>query len=99
MEPHRPRPVPDLTTDDRDPDPDPGPPTPAIRRLLTECPDLVTDPLIYDVEDRDPAALARLLAADQALRDQSEDRHRAGALAALIANLVDTYGTGDGRPV
>lgn len=73
-------------------DPDPTPPFPATRRLLTECLDLVTDPLIYDVEDQDPAALARLRAADEALRDQREDRHRADALTALIANLVDTYG-------
>ncbi|MFD7838160.1 hypothetical protein [Streptomyces sp. NPDC059761] len=75
-------------------DPDPAPPSPATRRLLTECLDLVTDPLIYDVEDRDPAALARLRAADEALREQREDRHRADALAALIANLVDIYGNG-----
>ncbi|MET7617229.1 hypothetical protein [Streptomyces sp. NPDC005408] len=73
-------------------DPDPNPPSPATRRLLTECLDLVTDPLIYDVEDREPAALARLRAADEALRDQREDRHRADALRELIANLVDTYG-------
>ncbi|MBT2478152.1 hypothetical protein [Streptomyces sp. ISL-94] len=79
-----------LTTPYSDPDLDP--PSPATRRLLTECLDLVTDPLIYDVEDQDPAALARLRAADEALRDQREDRHRADALTALIANLVDTYG-------
>ncbi|WP_234343896.1 hypothetical protein [Streptomyces sp. WM6372] len=73
-------------------DPDPAPPSPATRRLLTECLDLVTDPLIYDVEDREPVALARLRAADEALRDQCEDRHRADALRELIANIANIYG-------
>ncbi|WP_199809192.1 hypothetical protein [Streptomyces sp. NRRL S-244] len=44
------------------------------------------------MEDREPAALARLRAADEALREQRGDRHRADALAAMIANLVDIYG-------
>ncbi|MET9656048.1 hypothetical protein [Streptomyces sp. NPDC006510] len=39
--------------------------------------------------DREPAALARLRAVDEALRNQREDRHRADALLALIANLVE----------
>ncbi|WP_405595833.1 hypothetical protein OG741_06290 [Streptomyces sp. NBC_01410] len=73
-------------------DPDPNPPSPATRQLLTECLNLVTDPVIYDVEDREPAALARLRAADEALRDQCEDRHRADTLREMIANLVDIYG-------
>ncbi|MEU2735992.1 hypothetical protein ABZ656_11290 [Streptomyces sp. NPDC007095] len=38
--------------------------------------DLVTLPVTYDVEDREPTALARLRAVDEALRDQREDRHR-----------------------
>ncbi|MFF8027623.1 hypothetical protein ACFZDJ_42315 [Streptomyces sp. NPDC007896] len=72
--------------------PDPGPPSDATRRLLTECLDLVTLPVIYDVEDREPTALARLRAVDEALRDQREDRHRADVLLSLIANLVEDYG-------
>ncbi|MFB6558259.1 MULTISPECIES: hypothetical protein [unclassified Streptomyces] len=42
--------------------------------------------------DREPAALARLRAVDEALRNQREDRHRVDALAALIADLVEDYG-------
>ncbi|PZT74759.1 MULTISPECIES: hypothetical protein [unclassified Streptomyces] len=68
--------------------PDPAPPTAAVRRLFTECLDLITQPLILDVEDREPAALERLRAADQALRDQREDRHRADALRTFISQLV-----------
>ncbi|MEU9716964.1 hypothetical protein [Streptomyces sp. NPDC047976] len=37
-------------------------------------------------------ALAGLRALDQALRDQRDDRHRADALLALIAELVEDYG-------
>ncbi|MGW7331303.1 hypothetical protein ACWGIU_22495 [Streptomyces sp. NPDC054840] len=72
--------------------PDPGAPTAATRRLFTACLDLVTLPLIDEVTDRDPAALARLRAVDEALRDQREDRHRADALAALIADLMEDHG-------
>ncbi|GAA3143594.1 hypothetical protein GCM10010521_33060 [Streptomyces rameus] len=72
--------------------PDPAPPSPAIRPLFTECLDLVTTPLLYQVKDRDPAAVARLQAADEALRAQREDRHRADALLSLIGNLVEDYG-------
>lgn len=75
-------------------EPDPDPPSDATRRLLTECLDLVTQPVIYDVEDGDPTSLARLRAADEALRNQQEDRHRADALLSLIANLVEDYGNG-----
>ncbi|MDQ0583982.1 hypothetical protein [Streptomyces rishiriensis] len=75
-------------------DPDPAPPSPATRRLLTECLDLITTPLIDDVMDAEPPALARLRAADAALRAQREDRHRADALHALIATLVKDYGNG-----
>ncbi|MFJ6015344.1 hypothetical protein [Streptomyces sp. NPDC092952] len=71
--------------------PDPNPPFPATRRLLTECLDLITEPVIDDVSDGKPAALARLRAADQALRTQHEDRSRADALLALIANLVEDH--------
>ncbi|MEU2673601.1 hypothetical protein ABZ622_33015 [Streptomyces sp. NPDC007164] len=71
--------------------PDPNPPFPATRRLLTECLNLITEPLIDDVMDGEPAALARLRAADQALRTQHEDRSRADALLALIANLVEDH--------
>ncbi|NUR03517.1 MAG: hypothetical protein HOY79_45480 [Streptomyces sp.] len=74
-------------------DPDPAPPSPATRRLLTECLDLVTPPLVDDVVDGEPAALARLRAADEALRAQHEDRHRADALLDLIATYVEDYGT------
>ncbi|WP_256105132.1 hypothetical protein [Streptomyces sp. ODS05-4] len=48
--------------------PDPVPPSPATRRLLSACLDLVTKPLLDDVQDRDPAALSRLRAADHADR-------------------------------
>ncbi|MEU9190557.1 hypothetical protein AB0D14_39815 [Streptomyces sp. NPDC048484] len=73
--------------------PDPDPPSPATRRLLTECLDLVTTPLVDDLVDGEPAALARLQAADEALRNQREDRHRADALLDLIATYVEDYAT------
>ncbi|WP_330335321.1 hypothetical protein OHS33_34930 [Streptomyces sp. NBC_00536] len=72
--------------------PDLNPPSPETQRLLTECLDLTTAPGIHGVEDGEPSALARLRAADEALRDQYEDRRRAGALRQLIANMVDIYG-------
>ncbi|MFJ5970766.1 hypothetical protein [Streptomyces sp. NPDC093060] len=72
--------------------PDPAPPSPATRRLLSACPDLITDPLLDEVQDREPAALARLREIHQALRAQREDRHRADALLSLIGNLVEDYG-------
>jgi hypothetical protein len=71
--------------------PDPAPPAPATRLLFTECLDLITTPLLDKVRDRAPAALDRLRAIDQALRDQREDRHRVDALLSLIANLVEDY--------
>ncbi|MFJ6485279.1 MULTISPECIES: hypothetical protein [unclassified Streptomyces] len=74
--------------------PDPNPPHAVTRRLLTECLDLVTDPVVDDLVDGVPAALARLRAADEALRAQREDRHRADALLALIATYVEDYGNG-----
>ncbi|MEU3302565.1 hypothetical protein ABZ729_22500 [Streptomyces sp. NPDC006678] len=43
--------------------------------------------------DGDPSALARLRAADAALRAQREDRHRAAALLDLIATYVDDHGS------
>ena len=73
-------------------DPDPAPPSPAVRRLFTECLDLISLPLFYDVADGEPAALDRLRAADEALRAQREDRHRAAALLEWIANMVEDYG-------
>lgn len=74
-------------------DPDPDPPSPATRRLLTECLDLLTMPLIDDLVDGEPAALIRLRAADETLRNQREDRHRADALLDLIATYVEDYAT------
>lgn len=71
--------------------PDPAPPSIATRRLLTECLDLTTQPVVCDVEDSDPAALARLRTLDDALRNQREDRHRADALRMFIAELVEIY--------
>ncbi|MFE6287412.1 hypothetical protein [Streptomyces sp. NPDC057877] len=71
--------------------PDPRPPSPATRRLLTESLDLITAPLLYEVRDRNPATLTRLLALDEALRDQREDRHRADSLLALISNLAEDH--------
>ncbi|MGX1272903.1 hypothetical protein [Streptomyces phaeoluteigriseus] len=72
--------------------PDPAPPVPATRRLLTECLDLITPPVVDDLVDAEPATLARLQAADKALREQPEDRQRADALLGLIANYVEDYG-------
>ncbi|MFJ9739122.1 hypothetical protein [Streptomyces sp. NPDC101166] len=72
--------------------PDPAPPVPATRLLLTECLDLVTTPVVDDLVDGEPAVLARLQAADRALREQREDRHRADALLQLIATYVEDYG-------
>jgi hypothetical protein len=71
--------------------PDPNPPSPATRRLLTECLDLITTPVVDDMVDGEPTALARLRAAEDALRNQREDRHRVDALLSLIANLVEDY--------
>ncbi|MGW0700032.1 hypothetical protein ACWD0A_12035 [Streptomyces sp. NPDC002867] len=73
-------------------DPDPSPPSTATRLLLTECLDLITTPVVDDVVDGEPTALARLRAADEALRAQREDRHRADALLELIATYVEDYG-------
>ena len=71
---------------------DPAPPSGATRRLLSACPDLITDPLLEEVQDREPSALARLREIHQALRAQREDRHRVGALLSLIGDLVEDYG-------
>jgi hypothetical protein len=73
-------------------DPDPAPPSDATRRLLGECLDLVTQPVLDEVMDGEPAALARLRAADEALRAQHEDQRRIDALLALIGSLVEDYG-------
>jgi hypothetical protein len=72
---------------------DPAPAAPATRLLFTESLDLTTTPLLDEVRDRDPAALARLRALDEALRNQREDRHRADALLALISDMVEDYGS------
>ncbi|MGW3357565.1 hypothetical protein ACWDFL_19410 [Streptomyces bungoensis] len=72
--------------------PDPAPPSPATRALLGSCLDLITDPLLEEVQDREPAALARLREVEQALRAQREDRRRADALLSLIGTLVEDYG-------
>ncbi|NUK46418.1 hypothetical protein HRW13_37375, partial [Streptomyces lunaelactis] len=71
------------------------PPVPATRLLLTECLDLITSPLLDEVRDREPAALASLRALEHSLRNQREDRHRIDALLALIGDLVEDYA---GRP-
>lgn len=71
--------------------PGPNPSFPATRRLLTECLDLITAPVIDDVMDGEPEALARLRATKHALRAQHEDRPRADVLLALIANLVTDH--------
>ncbi|MFJ4283431.1 hypothetical protein [Streptomyces massasporeus] len=71
--------------------PDPAPPAPATRLLFTECLDMITTPLLDEVRDRVPAALERLRAIHQTLRDQREDRHRVDALLSLIAELVEDY--------
>jgi hypothetical protein len=73
-------------------DPDPTPPSPATRRMLTECLDLMNTSVVDDLVDGEPAAVARLRAADATLRAQHEDRHRADALLDLIATYVEDYG-------
>ncbi|MFJ9343077.1 hypothetical protein ACIRP0_27870 [Streptomyces sp. NPDC101733] len=75
-------------------DADPGPPSAETRRLLTECLDLTTKPVLQEGVDSDPAAPAQLRAADEALRDQREDRHRADTLRELIANILHVHGNG-----
>ncbi|WP_330460314.1 hypothetical protein OIB37_27660 [Streptomyces sp. NBC_00820] len=57
--------------------PDPAPPSQATRALLSSCLDLITVPLFEEVQDGEPAALARLREVHQALVAQREDRHRA----------------------
>lgn len=71
--------------------PDTVPPSPVTRRLLSACLDLISDPLLEEVQNREPDALARLRQVDQTLHAQREDRHRADALLALIGNLVEDY--------
>ncbi|MFJ5262084.1 hypothetical protein ACIQAC_16630 [Streptomyces sp. NPDC088387] len=73
-------------------DPDPAPPAPATRELLGACLDLITYPLLDEVQDEEPAALARLRETHRALTARREDRRRADALLALIATLVEDYG-------
>ncbi|MFK0048478.1 hypothetical protein ACIQU4_31200 [Streptomyces sp. NPDC090741] len=53
----------------------------------------MTTPIVEDLVEEDPALLARLRAVDEALRDQREDRQRADALRAMIATLVEDYGS------
>jgi hypothetical protein len=68
------------------------PPAPGTRRLFTECLDLVTDlDVVHGLVDGDPAAVARLRAADDALRARTEDTDRAGALREFISNYVEDY--------
>jgi hypothetical protein len=77
--------------------PDPAPPAPATRLLLTACLDLVTTELLDEVRDRVPAALHRLRALEQSLREQREqreDRHRIDALLAFVAELAEDYAHG-----
>ncbi|MGW5176113.1 hypothetical protein ACWERY_17355 [Streptomyces sp. NPDC004082] len=71
--------------------PETAPASPATRRLLSACVDLVSEPLLEAVQDREPAALARLREVHRALRTQPDDRPRADALLALIANLAEDY--------
>ncbi|MEU3978855.1 hypothetical protein AB0F77_01900 [Streptomyces sp. NPDC026672] len=72
--------------------PDPAPPLPATRRLLSACLDLITDPLLDEVQDREPAALERLREVHRELRGRREDQRRVDALLLLIGNLVEDYG-------
>ncbi|MFD6323472.1 hypothetical protein ACFWOL_11515 [Streptomyces sp. NPDC058442] len=72
--------------------PDPAPPAPATRLVFTECLDVITTPLLDEVRERNPVALARLREIHQALHAQREDRHRVDALLSLIGNLVEDYG-------
>lgn len=71
--------------------PAPAPPAPATRILFTQCMDLVTTSY-REMRDRNPVALSRLRALDDALRNQREDRHRVDALLALISELVEDFG-------
>ncbi|WP_241989822.1 MULTISPECIES: hypothetical protein [unclassified Streptomyces] len=78
-------------------DPDPDPPAAATRRLFTECMDLLAEPMAFALSEGEPAALERLRAADQALHDQREDRHRANALRTVISQYVEDYLDAPGR--
>ncbi|MFD3701415.1 hypothetical protein ACFWUZ_35875 [Streptomyces sp. NPDC058646] len=72
--------------------PDPAPPALATRLLFTECLDIITTPVLDEVRLQDPAALSRLRAVDEALRNQREDQYRADAMTSLITDLVEDYG-------
>ncbi|MGJ3561813.1 hypothetical protein ACR6C2_40435 [Streptomyces sp. INA 01156] len=48
--------------------------------------------MVEDLADGEPTALARLRAADEVLRAQPEDRHRADALLEMIATFMEDYG-------
>ncbi|MFJ8753307.1 hypothetical protein ACIREO_28835 [Streptomyces sp. NPDC102441] len=72
-------------------EPPPTPPAPATRLLLAECLELVSSPLVDEVMDKDAAAWRRLRAAEQALREQQDDRDRAEVLHRVISRLVEDY--------
>lgn len=72
--------------------PDPAPAAESTRALFTESLNLTTSPLLDEVRRRDASALERLRALHSALRGQTEDRHRADALLALIGDLFEDYG-------
>ncbi|MFE1955466.1 hypothetical protein ACFW9D_33930 [Streptomyces sp. NPDC059524] len=82
----------DLTSLYRDPDPEP--PATATRRLLSDCLDLLTEPVADDLVDGEPGAVARLRAVDEELRGWREDSRRAAALRELIARYVEDHGDG-----
>ncbi|GAA0927163.1 hypothetical protein [Streptomyces thermoalcalitolerans] len=71
--------------------PDPAPPAPATRLVFTECLDVITTPLLDEVREQSPAALAHLREIHQVLHAQREDRHRVDALLSLVNDLVENY--------
>ncbi|MBL1101970.1 hypothetical protein JK363_36125 [Streptomyces sp. 205] len=66
-------------------------PSPATRRRLAECLDLVSSPLVDEVMDQDAAAWRMLRTTERALRDQREDRRRADVLHQVISRLMEDY--------
>ncbi|SFK92555.1 hypothetical protein [Streptomyces pini] len=71
--------------------PDQSPPSPDTRRRLAECLALFTRPLVDEVMDKEPGAWHRLHTTEQTLRNQREDRRRAGILHRLVTRVIGDY--------
>ncbi|MEU5596271.1 hypothetical protein [Streptomyces sp. NPDC020298] len=71
--------------------PDPAPPSPATCLRFAECLALISEPLVDEVMDQDPAAWHTLRRTERALRDQSDDQRRAGILYEVVSRLIEDY--------